>query len=379
MLTRLEIDNFRCFEGFVWEPARKQLILGANGCGKSSMMDALVNLRRFVAGDARVEELFPLRERTKWLDRAEQKFSLHAEIDSVPYCYRLVVGVAGDPIKPVVQSEALDCGNGALRVTFEHGQVAVGRPDTEFSYGLDGSRSAISSLGESAAAVLAIRFRRWMRTVCCFRLNPFTMDSRAEGDEADPTVNLSNFAAWYRGLYQSYPKRAQELFKSLDETLDGFDSIVLQDAAEGVRLLNVQFHHSLPQKITIGELVRRWVPLSFRLTELSEGQRCLICLYTILHFVVIEGRTVIIDEPESFIGLRELQPWLKAASRIVTESDGQLILISHNSELIDQWAPAHGIRFVRDGIGPVKVEPWHGDPESGMSPAELIAHGWDDA
>ena len=71
MLTRLEIDNFQCFEGFVSEPARKQLILGANGRGKSSMTDALTNLRRFVAGDAKVDELFPLRERTRWLDRSE--------------------------------------------------------------------------------------------------------------------------------------------------------------------------------------------------------------------------------------------------------------------------------------------------------------------
>jgi predicted ATPase len=367
MLTRLEIDNFRCFEGFVWEPASKQLILGANGCGKSSMMDALSNLRRFVSGDAKVDELFPLRERTKWLDRAEQKFSLHAEIDHVLYCYRLVVGAAGDPIRPVVQSETLDCGDDALRVTFEQGQVTLGRPDPQFSYGLDGSRSAISSLGESKAAALAIRFRRWMRTVCFFRLNPFLMDSRAEGDDADPKVDLSNFAAWYRSLYQSFPKRAQSLFKSLEETLDGFDSVALQDAAEGVRLLHVLFQRKGDE------------PISFRINELSEGQRCLICLYTILHFVVVEGRTVVIDEPESFIGLRELQPWLKTASRMVSEANGQLILISHNPELIDQWAPRHGVRFVRDGMTRVKVEPWHGDPESGLSPAALVARGWDDA
>jgi AAA15 family ATPase/GTPase len=91
-----------------------------------------------------------------------------------------------------------------------------------------------------------------------------------------------------------------------------------------VRLLNVLFQRK-------GDNT-----LSFRFNELSEGQRCLICLYTILHFVVVDGRTVIIDEPENFVSLREIQPWLKAASRLVSESDGQLILISHNSELIDQ-------------------------------------------
>jgi predicted ATPase len=366
MLTRLEIDNFRCFQGFVWEPARKQLILGANGCGKSSMMDALTNLRRFVSGDAKVDELFPLRERTKWLDRTDQRFGLHAEIDNVMCCYRLVVGAAGNPSKPVVRSETLDCGNGAFRVSFEQGKVTLGHPDTEVSYELNGSRSAVSSLGETEAAKLAIRFRRWMRSICFFRLNPFNMDSRAEGDDADPKLDLSNFAAWYRSLYQSHPKLAHALFESLEETLDGFDSIVLQDAAEGVRLLNVLFQRD-------GEK-----PVSFRFNEMSEGQRCLICLYTILHFVVAEGRTVIIDEPENFVSLREIQPWLMTASELVTDSHAQLILISHHPELIDQWAPRHGMRFLRDGAGPVKIKPWVGDPEISLSAAGLVARGWDD-
>jgi predicted ATPase len=367
MLTRLEIDNFRCFEGFVYEPARKQLILGANGCGKSSMMDALTNLRRFVSGDAKVDELFALRERTKWLDRTDQRFGLHAEIDKVMYCYRLVVGAAGDPAKPVVRSETLDCGNGAFRVSFEQGKVTLGHLDPEVSYELNGSRSAISSLGETEAAAVAIRFRRWMNKLCVFRLNPFNMDSRAEGDDADPKLDLSNFAAWYRNLYQSHPKRAHELFKSLEETLDGFDSIVLQDAGEGVRLLNVLFQRD-------GEK-----PVSFRFNELSEGQRCLICLYTILHFVVAEGRTVIIDEPENFVSLREIQPWLTTAEDLVEDAHGQLILISHHPEFLDQWAPPYGVKFVRDGARSIRIKPWTGDAGSMLSAAELVARGWDDA
>jgi predicted ATPase len=197
-------------------------------------------------------------------------------------------------------------------------------------------------------------------------LNPFNMDSRAEGDDADPKLDLSNFAAWYRNLYQSHPKRAHALFESLEETLDGFDSVVLQDAAEGVRLLNVLFQRE-------GEK-----PVSFRFNELSEGQRCLICLYTILHFLIVEGRTVIIDEPENFVSLREIQPWLMTASELVTDSHAQLILISHHPELIDQWAPRHGMRFLRDGAGPVKIKPWVGDSGSMLSAAGLVARGWDD-
>src|ERR1700677_582112 len=131
MLTRLEIDNFRCFEGFVWEPARKQLILGANGCGKSSMMDLLSNLRRFVAGDAKVDELFPLRERTRWLNQLEQKFSVQATIDNTAYTYTLVIGAAGDPPKPIVTLETLSCGDANELVKFERGFVAINRSGLE--------------------------------------------------------------------------------------------------------------------------------------------------------------------------------------------------------------------------------------------------------
>lgn len=46
MLTRLYVDNFRCFENFEFRPARKQLIFGTNGAGKSSLADVNLFLRQ---------------------------------------------------------------------------------------------------------------------------------------------------------------------------------------------------------------------------------------------------------------------------------------------------------------------------------------------
>jgi AAA15 family ATPase/GTPase len=50
MLKRLYIDNFRCFVNFEYKPERKQLLLGANGSGKSSLLEAVRLLKEFIKG-----------------------------------------------------------------------------------------------------------------------------------------------------------------------------------------------------------------------------------------------------------------------------------------------------------------------------------------
>ena len=52
MLTRVYIDNFRNFQNFEYNPQKKQLLLGANGSGKSSLLEVLRRLKSFVKGDS---------------------------------------------------------------------------------------------------------------------------------------------------------------------------------------------------------------------------------------------------------------------------------------------------------------------------------------
>jgi predicted ATPase len=191
------------------------------------------------------------------------------------------------------------------------------------------------------------------------------MVARTEAEESRPASSLSNFAGWYRHVSQLHPERAQGFFEGLRESMDGFNALHLDNAGEDVKVLVAEFNGDAGA-------------VRFRFDKLSEGHRCLICLYAVLHFIVAGGGTVVIDEPENFISLREIQPWLMTASSMVVDSHGQLILMSHHPELIDQWAPRHGVRFLRDGAGPVQVKPWVGDPESSLSAAELVARGWDD-
>jgi len=59
MLTRLYIDNFKAFVNFELASKPLNLLLGANGSGKSSTFEILRLLQKFIGGSA-ASELFPL-------------------------------------------------------------------------------------------------------------------------------------------------------------------------------------------------------------------------------------------------------------------------------------------------------------------------------
>jgi AAA15 family ATPase/GTPase len=73
MLTRVYIDNFRSFQNFEYFPERKQLLLGANGSGKSSLLEVLRHLKGFVKGDS---NRFTQSTRTRWLSSPYRYSSL---------------------------------------------------------------------------------------------------------------------------------------------------------------------------------------------------------------------------------------------------------------------------------------------------------------
>jgi predicted ATPase len=365
MLTRVYIDNYRCFVNFEYKLARKQLITGRNGAGKSSLLDALLFLRRVVVLGHDLERRKILEERTLWMSRPEQTFELEALLDGASYVYRLVIDSYGDPARARVSSESVKF-NGKPIFEFLAGEVHLfdNQLHHKVAYPFDWHRSALAAISEPKDNQKLTRFLRWFGTLFGFRINPFRIGSLAEREDPQPFFDLGNFAAWYRHLLQSAPRENAKLLDDLRLALDDFSFLELAAAGENVRMLSSEFSHA-------GK------PVKLRLNRLSDGQRCLICLYTILRFVLAQGSTIILDEPDNFISLREIQPWLNAVSDTIDEGRGQVLIISHHPELLNQWAPDYGVRFVREGIGPVRVKKFSDDPESPLPPSEIVARGWE--
>lgn len=366
MLTRLYVDNFKTFVNFEYRPDPIQLILGANGSGKSSLLDALLFLRQFVNRSDKADDLRVLFQKTRWLDQPRMTFEIEAQISGQEYLYRLQLEVFGEPPQARVASETVHLEN---RPIFEFLDGQVHLYDDQFeekvAYPQDAARSALAITPGQKDTQALNRFKAWFAGLVCFRLNPFAMGPVAEAENQYSNVDLSNFSAWYRHLVQTVPRQTAQLTQSLIESLDDFSSLLFEAIGEKAMILFCEFNN------------RRGKPVRFLFSELSEGQRCLISLYTILHVYIRQGCTVIIDEPDNFLSLREIQPWLMALMDAVEERKGQALLISHHPELMNQLAPRHGVVLVREGLGPTRLERFQGEPDSRLSPAELIARGWE--
>ena len=361
MLTRIYIDNYKCFKEFEYRPERLQLILGANGSGKTSFLEALLSLQQLVVQGRPAGEVFKWNERTRWESKLKQHFELDIRLKGVEYRYSLEVHwLKGATDSPKV-CESLKV-NGKLLFTFEAGQVTMsnGPRTPQVRYGVDPGRSALSTMPRDSGSPDITSALAWFGSFYCFRPNPTEAPTISRNETDYPSRDLHDFADWYRRL--EHQGSTEELRQSLTKAIEGFKKLLLVPISQDSFTLNVEFSNGA----------------SYNFNELSDGQRSLVYLYTILHVIIEKGKTVILDEPENFLALSEIQPWLNHADMAAEDHGGQLLLISHSPKLIDQLASSSGVFFVRDGDGPVRVEKFRDsvDTESGLLASELVARGW---
>jgi hypothetical protein len=217
-----------------------------------------------------------------WQDQRHQTCELSAELFDGRHGYKLIL--EPDPISdsalPVVKQERLQF-NGLPIFEFENGLKPPGE------YPLDPHRSALFTM--------PLRFRVWLNGLVCFRLDPFSMGLLSSAGDVQPDTfsriqRLRNFAIWYPHVRpDTYADAAFR--RSLQDSIEGFDRLVFEKGGEKSLLLYAVFEAEGSPEVRV------------EFHELSDGQRCLICLYAILHFKIARGGTVILDEPENFISV----------------------------------------------------------------------------
>lgn len=360
MITRIYADNFLCLGNFEFRPKRLNLLLGENGSGKTSLFEALLRVRSLIILGGATDQLFPSYTKTIWDRREAQSFELAVEGPEGTFSYRLEIQHPPQAA-PLIKGEYLEF-DGKSLFRYRDGQVQLFndehepgpqfpfRPEQSFLPNLEAQNSKIQW------------FKSFVAGIQIFQLNPFALDPFSQRDEPYLNNNGSNFVSWLRYLSEERPQAKRECEDRLAELIPGFQGFRFQALGDRKGLV-ASFSREGRQDY---ELFLR---------NLSEGQRILSILYAILYGLVGETSVLCIDEPENFISLQEVQPWLQSLRDLVEERSGQALVISHHPEVIDYLASDSAFLFERPSGDLVRVRPWTPDPSKIMKPSEILVRG----
>ncbi len=366
MIRRLYADNYRCLVDFTWEPGAETLILGYNGSGKTSALDAMDLIRAWSCGWERLEELLDQETLTRWQNSEVAKFELDLETGNSLFRYRVefVVQAKGTSVR----TESLRIGD---RTVFARNKEAVTSHNAETEPILQvivpPNQSAVNALSATEGSELVAEFLAALTRMIIVRPMPPLMDNEARRPEPRPWYRFENFVAWYWSQTSS-GKFTESMLGLLSDVWDDFDYLKLDQIGRGMALSAV---FKRPK-----EAARESV-IEFH--ELSEGERMLVVLYTLLAYQsATPPTTIVIDEPDNFVALMEIQPWLlKMLDH--RPADGQFLIVSHNQEIIQSMAESSVAYFSRpDHLSPAVVSSVTPD-ETGLSLSERLARGWIDA
>ncbi len=365
MLTGLYANNFRCLVEFETKFDSFGVLCGPNGSGKSSVFDVLQLIRSLATGDRMLggdgpSDVHHL-EFCHWLKSTTQEFELHLTLDGRAFEYRVHLEQKADYEQPRIVKESAKWEKNLLFERDLEGVRFWKADGSETGFPLDWRRSALSSIQPKGRLQPIAQLQEAISKLLIVRPNPRSMELESRGEAKRPDISLGNLTSWYRSLSQD-----QEWTKSLSDSLESvwadFKSFRLEEVGRDAKALCLRF------KGGNGDML-----LYFH--QLSDGEKALIGLYMIRAALATgAARTVFIDEPENFVGLPELQPWVLSLRELL-DDERQAILVSHHPEVLSSSGVDNGRYLWREShtsstkIGPLNVP-------AGLSPGEAIARGW---
>ncbi len=355
MLKRMYVHNYKCLVNFEINFDQDiSLFLGANGSGKSTVFEVLSKLVRLIVDEEKIGNVFDFVDSPRWLDREtiDIQFELDFEINSSIYKYSLVV--VDYLFEPVIKKERLSH-DGSQLIGSENGEIFW---FDEAPMSFDSTRSVISRYPDYSTD-----FLNYIKALFIVRVNPFSMTSTINKTNNKVKTDLSNFSEWFAYLNEKNRRGVSIFENAMRDVLSEFDFFKIEQAGQA-KILQVEFKNKSNKKEII----------SYYFNELSEGQKVLISLYTLI-YCTPDNSVICIDEPENFLALPEIQPWFDTLYDQCAERNLQVLLISHHPKIINLLASDSGYWFSREN-NLTRIQKITPEDESGLSIAELIERGW---
>jgi ABC-type lipoprotein export system ATPase subunit len=367
MITRLYANNFRCLVAFEASFDPFGVLCGPNGSGKSSVFDALRLIRNLATGDSVLggdrDQDVPQLEFTNWQDSTIQEFELSVTSGNHSFEYLIHLEQKADFEKPRVVKEQAICDGRTLFGRDLDGVTFRRANGTQAGFPLDWRQAALASIQPGGPFSELHMLQRAFSRLLILRPNPRAMERESKAESKRPDLYLSGLTSWYRHLSQDL-EWTEALRDLLREVWPDLKSFKLVDVGLNAKALQLRFEGS-----TSGGICN----LFFE--QLSDGEKALIGLYMVRAALATgAAQTVLIDEPDNYVGLPELQPWVLSLRELL-DDEHQAILITHHPEVLSSAGRENGRYLWRDNhSSPTRIGPL--DIPEGMNPAEAIARGW---
>jgi predicted ATPase len=345
MITKLYVDNYKTLVDFTVEFQPLTLIVGANGAGKSAITEVLNAIILFARGKSDLKTIFSKETLSNFSSgRLSQTVRVFFKINDneYEYSFEILHNKYKDVIENVKEKLLI---NNQIHIIRDHNNVI------NLNKNLENQDSGIHTFsdklifyyifgfGMSNEAGILLYFMAEKMGI--YQINPFSIRGFAKEENHILSRSGENFSAWYRHNQSEYPLRLPSLYSEIANFMPGFSHFRLS-GAEGRRAIMCEFSNGT----------------SLDFDYLSEGQKSLILLYSILIFSEgsnAPGQTLIFDEPDNFIALREIQPWLRMVESWVAQGKRQAILISHHPGVINFEGDEKVVWLVRENGGPTTL------------------------
>jgi len=367
MITRLYANNFRCLVAFEARFDSFGVLCGPNGSGKSSVFDVLKLIRDLGTSEAILggdgpQDVKQL-EFTSWLKSTTQEFEVSVRVEDHDFEYRIHIEQTHGDVKPRIIMENATCDGRKLFSRDLDGVTFERQDGTQSGFPLDWRQAALGAIQPSGALSDIQILQEALAKILILRPSPRNMEAESRSEARQPSLYLSNILSWYRSLSQEQ-EWTDVLRDSLQNVWPDFKSFKLVDVGLNAKTLQLRFDTGNG---------RNAAPCFFH--QLSDGEKALVALYMVRAAVKTSAANiVVIDEPDNYVGLPELQPWI-LAMRELLDGDHQTILISHHPEILGSAGEEFGNYLWRDNhtsptrIGPLKIP-------DGISAGEAMVRGW---
>lgn len=286
------------------------------------------------------------------------------------YTYRLEIEHDADRRRARIQRETLHAGGKPL-FSFIHGDARLYRDNHSEgpTFPADWSESALARVAPRGDNKKLTAFLEFIRRIVVCGLYPRTFTAESSGEAPVLVRDGSNFASWYRHMMLEHQDLVPDFVAAVREVIDDFANIRLERVGTEARALMVVFRRGSGSDAEKYEL---------RLDEISDGQRALLAIYALIHLTASQGYALFLDEPDNYVALAELQPWLMALADACGATVSQVVICSHHPELIDYLGPDHGVVLSREVTGVTKVSKTaDADVGDALRLSEVIARGWE--